>query len=68
MPFNSFPFNINIRDTLPETKNGKVDFNYLANEELTGEEITVVLEETNLSVGNIQIIPPEKVKTLTRNK
>ena len=57
-----------IKDSLPETKNGKVDFNYLADEKLTGEEITVVLEETNLSVGNIQIIPPEKVKTLTRNK
>ena len=62
------PSKFSIRDNLPETKNGKVDFNYLANEELTGEEITVILEETNLSVGNIQIIPPEKAQTLTRNK
>ena len=57
-----------IKDELPQTKNGKVDFNSLAQEELTGDEITVVLEETNLSVGNIQIIPPQKSQTLTRNK
>ncbi len=57
-----------IRETLPQTKNGKIDFNSLAQEELSGDEITVVLEETNLSVGNIEIIPPQKSSTLTRNK
>ena len=57
-----------IKDVLPQTKNGKIDFNSLAQEELTGDEITVILEETNLSVGNIEIIPPQKLQTLTRNK
>ena len=40
---------------MPLSKNGKINFNELINEGLKGTEINVDVEETNLSVGNIQI-------------
>lgn len=54
---------------LPLTPNGKVDFKTIAAKEITGDEVSVVLEETNISIDNIKIIPPKlgktKVKTIT---
>ena len=55
MSSRQIPSKFKIRKELPLTKNSKVDFNALKNEELTGDEINVDVSETNLSVGNIDI-------------
>ncbi len=54
------PTKFKFKTKLPITSNGKVDFNALINEGITGEEITVELEETNISIGEINIIPAIK--------
>ena len=54
------PYKIRFRDSLVYSANSKNDFNALIKEGLSGEEITIELEETNISVGDINIIPPEK--------
>lgn len=45
---------------MPITKNGKVDFNSLKNEQLDGTEINVIVNETNLSVDSIDIYKGKK--------
>lgn len=55
MSSRQIPAKFKVRESLPLTKNSKVDFNALKNEELTGEEINVDVSETNLSVSNIDI-------------
>lgn len=58
-------------DELPLTQNGKIDFKNIAQKEITGEEVSVVLEETNISLEGIKIIPPlnkGKMKTKTISK
>ena len=60
------PSKFKFRSELPLTRNGKVDFKAIINEGLTGEEITVILEETNISIGNIQIISVPKKKVLKK--
>lgn len=49
------PKKFKFKSALPLTPNGKVNFNGLIEEGLTGEEITVELEETNISVGEIRV-------------
>lgn len=56
------PSKFKFRDSLPLTPNGKVNFKAIQNEELDGQEISVELEETNISVGEIKVIPPVKGK------
>ena len=53
------PSRFRIRETLPLTKNGKIDFKSLEYEEMDGTEIFVELEETNISIGEIKIYIPE---------
>lgn len=55
MSSRQIPAKFKIREAMPLTKNSKVDFNKLASEGLTGDEINVDVEETNLSVGKINI-------------
>lgn len=43
------------RESLPLTANSKVDYNALAKETLTGNEIAVLIEETNISVDKIAV-------------
>lgn len=43
------------RERLPLTANSKVNFTALANEELSGSEIKVCIEETNISVDKITV-------------
>ncbi len=63
MSSRQIPTKIKYRDSLPLTKNSKVNFNALKDEGLDGEEVSVVIQETNLAVGNIEIIlPNSKVK------
>lgn len=60
------PSKFKFRSEMPLTRNGKVDFKALINEGLTGEKISVILEETNISIGEIQVISEAKKKVLKR--
>ena len=63
MSSRQIPKKIKYRDSLPLSKNSKINFKALEQEELDGTEITVNIQETNLSVGSINIIVPHnKVK------
>lgn len=62
------PSKFRFRDSLPITANGKVDYVSVTSEEITGEEINVDLEETNISVGSIKITVPDKKKTKVLKK
>lgn len=42
-----------IRESMPFTANNKVNYNALAKEALTGREIQVLIEETNISINQI---------------
>ena len=53
------PSKFRFRNEMPLTINGKIDFKKLASEELTGDEITVVIKETNISIDGIEIKPPK---------
>lgn len=64
MSSRQIPSKFKIRETMPLTKNSKIDFNYLKNEELDGSEINVDVNETNLTVDNIEIyINKKDIKT-----
>lgn len=45
---------------LPMTPGGKLDSPALNQMPLTGEEITVILDETNISLNGVRVIPPER--------
>ena len=66
MSSRQIPTKIKYRESLPLTANSKVNFNALINEGFDGTEITVVVEETNLTVGSITIVLPQQ-KTLKRS-
>ena len=53
---------------VPLTINGKINYNQIKNQGLVGDEISVYFEETNISIGDIKIVPPklEKVKVLSK--
>ncbi len=55
------------KEELPQTKMAKIDYNAIINEGITGDEVEVVLEETNISIGNIQILPPKIKKMIKKN-
>lgn len=62
MSSRQIPRKVKYRDSLPMTKNSKTNFNALINEGLDGTEISVNVEETNISVGKIDIILPRQDK------
>ena len=41
-----------------------IEYNAIINEGNTGDEVEVVLEETNISIGDIQILPPKNKKMI----
>ena len=55
MSSRQIPSKFKIRNSIPLTKNNKLDINKLKNEELDGTEINVDVNETNLSVADINI-------------
>lgn len=55
MSSRQIPAKFKIRESMPLTKNSKVDFNALKSEELNGTEINVDVSETNLTVDHIDI-------------
>ena len=64
MSSRQIPSKFKFVDSFPITKNNKVDFKKMSNEELDGIEVSVDVEETNLNVGNINIYKDEKNKVL----
>ena len=60
MSSRQIPSKFKIRNSMPITKNGKVDFNSLKNEQLDGTEINVIVNETNLNVDSIEIYKGKK--------
>ena len=54
------PTRFKFRTELPVSKNSKIDFNAITKEEISGDEIAVDMEETNISVGNINIYQIKK--------
>lgn len=61
------PTMFKFKDELPQTKMAKIDYNAIINEGITGDEVEVVLEETNISIGDIQILPPKNKKMIKKN-
>ncbi len=55
MASRQIPSKFKFRDSMPLTKNGKVDFKSLEKVTLDGTEIDVIVKETNLTVGGIEI-------------
>lgn len=68
LPSRYIPSKVSFIDELPLTKNGKIDYKSLSNQELTGDEINIKIDETNIEIGNIEVTGPIKVKTLKRIK
>lgn len=60
------PSKFKIRKSMPLNKGGKVDFKSLEKEELTGDEINVSIDETNVAINNIEIYKKKKGKSKIR--
>ncbi len=61
------PAKFKIRTAMPINKGGKIDFKALEAEEITGDEINVVINETNIAIESIDIFrtrDKKKIKTL----
>lgn len=61
------PSKFKIRDSFPLNKGSKVDFKALEKEELTGDEINVIVNETNVAVESIDIFKNKKGKVRKLN-
>lgn len=61
------PSRVRIRQEMPITKNGKIDFKILEYEEMDGTEIYIEMEETNISIGDIKVYIPENNKLKKRS-
>lgn len=55
------PRKFRYRESLPLTKNSKVNFKVLSDEGLNGTEITVDVDESNIAVGEIKITGPSDI-------
>lgn len=53
------PTKIRFLDEMPLTKNSKYDYKCLLEHKIDGREYTIEIDETNISVGEIKIIPPK---------
>ena len=60
MSSRQIPAKFKVRVKMPLSKNSKVDFNALRREDLTGDEINVDVNETNLTVDTIDIYVNKK--------
>ena len=66
MSSRQIPSRIKFRSSMPLTKNSKFDINALISEGLDGTEVVVNVEETNLFVGKITILPPQQKSKIKR--
>lgn len=55
------PAKIRILSEIPLTKNSKYNYKLLRAMGINGEEFTVAIEETNLAVGDIKVLEPNKI-------
>jgi len=55
------PAKFRVLDEIPLTKNSKYNVKLLRAMGITGEEFSVLIEETNLSVGDIKVVEPNKI-------
>lgn len=55
MSSRQIPSKFKIRVDMPLNKGNKIDFVALRNEPLDGEEVNVIVDETNIAVGSIEI-------------
>lgn len=55
MSSRQIPTKFRVWDSMPLTKNNKIDFNALKSEQLNGSEINVEIHETNLTVERIMV-------------
>lgn len=62
MSSRQIPSKFQIRDSLPLSKNSKINFNALIEEGTGNANVNVDVDETNLSVGDIHIYPISKGK------
>ena len=60
------PSKFKIRSEMPLNAGNKISDVALKNEELTGDEINVVVNETNIAVDSIEIYKDKKGKTRIR--
>ena len=60
------PSMFKFKEELPQTKMAKIDYNAIINEGITGDEVEVILDESNISIGDIQIIPPKNKKGIKK--
>lgn len=56
------PTMFKFEEQLPQTKMAKIDYNAIINKGITGDEVEIVLEEANISISDIQILPPKNKK------
>lgn len=62
MSSRQIPAKFKVRTEMPLTKNSKINFTLLKQEGITGDEITVDVNETNLTVDTIEIYMDNKSK------
>lgn len=62
------PSKFSFRKNMPLTANGKLNYNEIINEGLNGNEITVELEETNISIEGIRITGPSEANIYMKRK
>lgn len=60
------PTKFKFRKEFPMTINNKVNYREIESEQLTGDEISVIINETNVSVSGITIVEPENKKILKK--
>ena len=54
------PYKIRFRNSLIYSSNSKNDYLALSKEGLNGDEFTIEIEETNISVDSLKVLPPKK--------
>lgn len=59
------PSKFQFRKEIPLTANNKEDYKLLQNEGLTGEEITVIFDESNISINQIEVVAPKSMMKKT---
>lgn len=53
------PSKFQFRREIPLTANNKEDYKLLQNEGLSGEEVTVIFDESNISINQIEVVAPK---------
>ena len=66
MDLRQIPSKFKIRKTMPYSKNNKIDFRALEKEVPDGEEINVLVDQTNVSTGGIEIFKKKEEKVRKR--